>query len=69
MKSSSSSDLASDSISYDGFMQIKQANYLVYINTEDTDWVGCSVIPAGSNCDTSWFAAAIESDGTVHSIW
>ena len=32
---------------------------------DDTDWVGCSVTPAGSNFDTSWFAAAIELDGTV----
>ena len=27
--------------------------------------MGCSVTPAGSNFDTSWFAAAIELDGTV----
>ena len=33
---------------------------------EDTDWVGCSVTLAGSNFDTSRFAAAIELDGMVH---
>ena len=32
---------------------------------DDTDWVRCSVTPASSNFDASWFAAAIELEGTV----
>ena len=31
----------------------------------DADWVGCSITLAGSNFDTSWFAAAIELDEMV----